>query len=90
MEESVIDANAVLNVDGLDASKSGKVVQDANDRNVRGIWKNCTILDLKLFPHKCTKKLCSMNLRNYYNLHPPFHVFVSISCLANTLFFYLF
>ena len=45
MEESVIDANAVLNVDGLDASKGGKVVQDANDRNVRSIWKECTILD---------------------------------------------
>ncbi len=48
MEECVVDANPVLNVDGLDASKGGEVVQDTDDRNVRSIWKVERLsLDLK-------------------------------------------
>ena len=39
VKEGVVDADALLDVDGLDAAQGGKVVEDARHRDVRSIWK---------------------------------------------------
>ena len=38
MKVGVIETNSVFNVDSLDGAESGKVVEDADHRNMAGIW----------------------------------------------------